>query len=777
MELPCIIEYVRYNSGEGFGILSVSLNAYSSKYNVDLEAMVASHIKNNKYDTFTVATNMLDPEGNVQGQQCIFVGDFFNHPKYGPQFKAEFQYHDVPTTEEGLIACLMDLPNIKEARSLEMIKKFGVKGTIEILDTDPDRLTEINGITAARIAPIKEQWDKFAVTRELYFWLGEHGVGHKIGQKAFEKWDAEARDILEENPYKLTELRGVGFSQADMIAHKIKDKVPIDYRVHSCICFVLNQNLYKAQNLCMPYSKLKKEVINTLGESDSKLSRKPDDYLSHISKQIANNLEDFAIVRDMASEGQPTYIYLADIWKKEKYIAKRIFDRSKETRKKKTSTCSDEDIATAEEDVAKISGKAMTLDDCQKESVKSAFHNKITVITGGGGTGKSTICRCIYYLAQIKGLSVRMMSPTGKAAQVLADKTKGHAATIHRSLKMKPGDDFPNETITEDILILDEVSMVGIDTMFGVMVALDENPYCNVVFVGDSNQLPSVSPGNFLFDIVGSGCANVVKLNKIHRQSENSYISVLANDIAKGRAVENIPQEAEDIRWHNINPDSFSDILPKILTAYMSQHEMDELQVIASKYKGPCGVDKVNEVTQDLMSRLNGTEDYFLKTKFRTFHVKDRVIQTENNYDKSIYNGDMGHIVDLGKKVINPKVSDKKDDYVTVDFYGEEISFYGGEIQQLQLAWCITVHKYQGSQSPYVLFVMPDEAEIMMTKELVYTAFTRAEKYLSIYGSLRMLRKAPMNGSIKKRYTNMNRVILQLKTGKKVLNVKQHTPS
>lgn len=407
----------------------------------------------------------------------------------------------------------------------------------------------------------------------------------------------------------------------------------------------------------------------------------------------------------------------------------------------------------------------IVLDAKQKEAILSAFINPITIITGPGGSGKSLICRYICDIAKSKGLSVRLMSPTGKAAQVLSAKTECEASTIHRSLKMQPGDDEPRESIGEDIVIIDEISMSGIDTMYAIMCALEDNIWGSIVFVGDKNQLPSVSPGNFLSDMIASGHINVVTLDKVHRQDEKSYIALLANDISKGKMVD-IPSDAVDIKWHNINPDRFKDDLLSFLDEYVEGgNEMDDLQIVSPMKKGSCGVFQINEIVQARMAQINGTTEAILSIGFNKFHVGDRVIQVENNYDKMVFNGDMGKITELGEKSKDSSVSDKKERFITVEFYGDEFTYYGDEIDELQLAWAITVHKFQGSQMKNIVFIMAAEAQIMMSKELVYTAFTRAEKRLDVFGHNAMLRMAPTKSVIRKRYTNLNKLMNEQKTG------------
>lgn len=783
IEIPGIVEHIifpsekKHDVKDGFAIFSVSLNGFSSKYKAELEKDIQSKLKKKNgykdYGTFIVTVDSFLKDERYVGGQFVFIGDYSVHPKFGPQFKSENFYEDEPTNEEGLRFHLMLANNIKEAKSKLIIDRFGYEGTKDILDNNPYRLTEVKGITDRMIPDIKNSWDEKKTRRLLSEFLGKHGVSQGIGSKAFDLWREDALDIIQENPYKLTEIKGVGFLMADEVAHKVlKGSVPKKYRVTSCLEYLLKEEVYSNSNLCIPYEILRAQLKGTLENSNQSLGIRGgiEESVLLMNTCIRENLDRIVPVKDMTvvNKKEGIYVYLKKIWDREKFIADDLYKRNSSS--PFTYTCSEVDLGDAEDDIKRFAGKDIKLDDCQRVAVKSAFDNSVTVITGGGGTGKSTICRCIFYLAQKKNLSIRMMSPTGKAAQVLASKTRCGAQTIHRSLKFTPDDDYPHDTIVEDIIIVDEVSMVGVDTMFAIMFAMINNRKCHVVFVGDANQLPSVSPGNFLFDIVENNIANVVKLTQIHRQDENSYISLVAKDICDGK-VRDIPEEASDIKWTDIDPDSFDMIFCAAIHKYRSENDMDDLQVLSPKYKGRCGVDRCNEIMQQIMMDANKTDGQSLETKFKTLYVGDRVIQTENNYDKMVFNGDIGKIVDLGRKVLDPNVSDKPQDFIIVDFYGDEKVFVSSEITALNLAWCITVHKFQGSQAPNIIFVMSSESQRMMSKELVYTAFTRAEEHLDIYGSKYCLRQAPLTSIIKKRFTNIDKMVRQLREGKKILNV------
>lgn len=773
MDIPVVVERVIFRNEKGFATLAVNLNPYSSKYSDELEEMVFSKCPKNSYDNFIVTIGMLDSEENPEKKQYVFSGDFFTHPKYGNQFKAEFYYQDEPTTAEGLREYLITLPNIKKVRSLAIIEAFGVEGTIDILNNHPEKLLEINGITEQRLIPIKEEWKKGKEKRELYFWLSSHGIQPKIGRRIYKAWGSDSLEMIQKNPYQLIEIDGFGFPTADNLAHKVMNPLSILYRTKACMQYILLNNLRKNSSLCIPLDDLKNILKEELAECDAMngITSPIDKHVACVVSCIKDNLDTFVAIKEKKSETTVSgiYVYLKHIWDMEKYIGQQLYSRKHLNKMKQE--CSEKDLMDSEKDVSEFSKRSIVLDQCQKDAIRSAFENKLTVITGGGGTGKSTICRCIFHLAQEKGLSIRMMSPTGKAAQVLMEKTNCPAATIHRSLKMKPDDNYPKEQIKENIIIVDEVSMVGIDTMFAIMAALSENLWGNLVLIGDANQLPSVSPGNFLSDIMSSGCANVVKLDRIHRQDENSYISVIANSISNGMVV-SIPPQANDLRWHETYAEDFEKKIKKAINEYLKKdEELEDLQILSPMYKGLCGVNKINEMVQEIMSDRNNTKENHIYRDGNKFHLYDRVIQIRNDYDKEVFNGDMGKIVALGRMVRNPAQNDKSERYITVNFYGEEKTYFEDEMDDIRLAWCITVHKYQGSQSPNIFFVMSQEANNMMTKELVYTAFTRAEKQLDVYGSSGLLRSAPTKSSIRKRYTNVNKIIRELRENRKLLDV------
>jgi exodeoxyribonuclease V alpha subunit len=402
-------------------------------------------------------------------------------------------------------------------------------------------------------------------------------------------------------------------------------------------------------------------------------------------------------------------------------------------------TVSVEELASAEREISSFMKKGIILDDIQKNAVVSAFSNRLTVITGSAGSGKSAICRCICDIAKGKALSIRQMTPTGKAAKVLQSKTSEVAQTIHRSLGLAPGlDNVEPNPICEDMVIVDEFSMCGLDTVHAIFRALDGNEGVNLVLVGDHQQLPSVSPGSFLLDIIKSKTASIVRLDKIYRQDEKSYITVVADGIAKGIKAE-IPVDAEDIKLRPIEDSSqVPAMVCEIISRSMSDKgiPLDDIHAMASMYRGDCGVDAINSAVQEMVAGMNG-HPQFIATQFRRFYVGDRVMHCENDYEKNVFNGDMGAVVEVGHRVFDKDKSTVPEPFVVVRYDEERpfVCYRRDDFDTVKVAWCTTVHKYQGSQCKYIVFVAPRAHKFMLSKELVYTAITRAEKKVIILGN------------------------------------------
>lgn len=753
LALPClVVGKPMYESSNGYRILRVVANTASPSFKDICEKIPYDwrEAKNFNRGDFVVTVNS-DHAVDVE-VPFVFIGTVVEHPKYGHQFNAINYCSDDPTNERTMIEYLSRLPNIGEVRARTMIEMFGLSEIGNVIEKKCDDLVRIVGITKARAEIIRDAWVRDRNIRKVFMWLLDHDLPAIYGNKILKEFGKDSINVIEKNPYALTKIRGIGFETADEIAHKIFGEVPTELRTESCLWFLLKENEYNG-HVCLPIRLLRREALRLLESKGTQ-----DNYASLIDKVASEKMVIVAHKdRDIA------FVYLPYMYKNERYNAGFLASiKDIETHHKYT----EDQFERAESECAAYVMKPteFKFDEKQKNAVRSAFENKITVITGGGGTGKSTICRAICQIAKENNYSVRLLAPTGQAAKVLGKKTSISASTIHRGLGLLPGGPCgvsinptaENPWITEDILIIDEFSMVGTDILPFVFGAILNINTTNIVFVGDPQQLPSVSPGNNLRDIIISGCAEVVKLEQIYRQSENSHITIVADEISRGVPFDP-PKDSDDFFW--ITCGDNMKVLENIRELCKTYDDIREVQFLSSIYHRTCGVNRINELIQELYTKESARS---VVCNSRIFYFGDRVMHVVNNYSKGVFNGNVGYIIDLGCKVINSAVSDEPKDYIVVEFdegkgkIGKQILYTGkDEIDELRVAWCSTVHKFQGSQMERVVFLMIRDHYRMMNREHVYTAFTRAEKSLHVIGTEDMVRLAAAKSVIANRYTNM----------------------
>lgn len=527
-------------------------------------------------------------------------------------------------------------------------------------------------------------------------------------------------------------------------------------RTKYCLIYLLTD---KASNghTCYPISELQRMAHELLTQVNG------EDYTRYVRESI---IKDFVMLRN--NEDGVEYCYLPSLFYSEYDSAKFLTESSNF---KSEMCCTDKDINEAEFDCSEYNTDSevkIKFDNNQRLAIKSAFENKITVLTGGGGTGKSTICHAICTIAKKNGQNVTLFAPTGQAAKVLSHKTKQMATTIHRGLGLIPSgrkistidengieQDFK---IRSNILVIDEFSMVGADILPYVFKAILNPQDTNIVFVGDPQQLPSVSPGNNLHDIINIGCANVVKLERIYRQSAKSCIPIIADSIARGSEPE-IPDDSDDFFWTEVG--GSSDALQKFLELmemYKDVEAAKSMQIVTPMYDKECGV---NEINREMQKKFTMQSGEYVSHNCNVFYLGDRVMQIKNNYEKNVFNGNIGYIIDLGRKILNPNVSDQPSNFITVEFEGNlgkggpVLTYVEEQISELRISWCSTVHKFQGSQVKHIIFFMLPNHKHMMTKELVYTAITRAQKRLDVFGVNYMLGYAARRSEVRKRFTNL----------------------
>ena len=741
-----------YESNDGFRILKAVVNDDSLSFR-EIEERIPTPWK--KPQDFARGDFVLTVNSDyplTHDVPYIFIGEVTQHKKYGAQFKAYSYCSDDPSDERMMIAYLSRLPNVKEKRARMILEEFGLPQIANIMENDHRRLTAINGITEKRADEIRKEWMKDRIVRRVFMWLLAHNISAIFGRRIIDAFGSRSIEILEANPYQLTDIHGISFLKADEIAHKMLALVPKDLRTKSCVNFLLRENEHSGHT-CYPMVLLQREACKLLAE------RSGGEYGKVVNDVI---LSDFVVVGD--KETKIPFVYLPSMFRNEYRCAEFLANL---TTVNSLYSCTDEDLDEAENKCALEypSVRNFHFDDNQNAAIKSAFSNKLTVITGGGGTGKSTICNAICKIAFKRRWGVTLFAPTGQAAKILGEKTKMGASTIHRGLGLVPGGKGKNSNVAtnpgcengvvqSEILIIDEFSMVGTDLLPYVFDAIVDPSKTNIVLVGDPQQLPSISPGNNLYDIIASGAANVVKLSQIYRQSENSHISWMADKIAHGTYVAP-PARSDDFFWTECNDNE--EVLSHVEKLASECDDVRDLQVLASIYKRSCGVELVNELFQRLFTSSSGKS---ISHERRTYYLGDRVMHIVNNYDKQVFNGNIGYIIDLGMKNLRPDSTDKESMFIVVKMEGasdngREVVYENDDISELRVAWCSTVHKFQGGQMPQVIFLMPNDHRVMMSRELVYTAFTRAQKSLHVIGTKAMLTRASSKSIIETRYTNL----------------------
>jgi exodeoxyribonuclease V alpha subunit len=685
----------------------------------------------------------------------MFSGRVVENPKYGKQFDVDFYYIEGLADAFGLRKYLDKLPHVGPIRSNKIISMFGGNGLesiAEAMSNDAVALTQISGITEDRARHIAVAWNRDIAMRDTYMWLVANDFPmNKIGV-VFQAFGKDLRRKLERNPYLVAEVHEVGFHIADNFAHRIGN-VDSVHRTSACVAHVMNAWVREG-NLCMEIDRLARECGKFLSDFQEN---------GTFAKVFSDSIKTSFVTLKLFNR---TFVYLPKIFEAERFIAKGIVDIS---RSESYVTADEDDVDLAQEHVSRWTGKDITLDRCQRDAILSSFVNRLTVITGGGGTGKSTICQCIKTIASKKYLTVTFLAPTGAAAKVLSNKTGCDAMTIHRALRIFPGVKGKGEdpVLKCNILVIDEFSMVGLDTMVAVIKAISDCSNMNVVFVGDPQQLPSVSPGNFLSDIIDSQAANVIKLNIVHRQSETSYIPQVADEMAKG-VFDSFPDDATDISFYESqNEEMIRQRVLSIMRDYIrNNNTMDGFQVIASmKKRGAVCVNEMNDAIQAIL--FDDSRDKSINYNQRKFYVGDRVMQIVNDYEKDVFNGNIGTVIDCGEEISQ---QGRKEKFIVVrydsppvngiEMHPEICKYVKRQIDDVMVCWCCTVHKFQGSQANTIVFVAPNSHTIMMKKELVYTAMTRAASMLHVVGNARLIHNASKLSLIRARSTHTKEMIM-----------------
>ncbi len=685
-------------------------------------------------DLVTVVGTLLAP---MPGEIIQTKGEWTRHRKYGEQFRVVHYKSMVPASVHGIEKYLGSglIKGIGPIMAKRIVKEFG-KDTLEIIENDIERLAEVEGIGTKRTQMIKRAWDEQREIRDVMIFLQAHGVGSGYATKIFRHYGDQSIEVVKKNPYRLaTDIFGIGFLTADRIAERLGFEKDSEVRAEAGILYVLNQ-LCDEGHVYYPYEPLIEKCHETL-QVDREVIVKGFGTIA-LDKRIV--IEDLNPDLEEFRENNKA-VYLARFHFSEKSIAtrlKRLINAPKAIRKI---------------DTEKATGWVqkqldITLAQRQVEAVRCAVEDKVLVITGGPGTGKTTIVNAVLKIFRRVGVRIMLAAPTGRAAKRMSEATGHEAKTIHRMLEysIRKGGFQKNEEnpLKCDLLIVDEASMIDTVLMYHLVKAVP--PTATFILVGDSNQLPSVGAGNVLQDIIRSGLVKVVELNEIFRQARESSIIVNAHRINNGILPSLKPsgQKVNDLYFiEQENPEEVLRIILELVKDRIPKRfgfdPVDDVQVLTPMHRGVVGAGNLNVELQRVLNPRGGG----LTRAGMNLNVNDKVMQVVNNYDKEVFNGDIGRIMRVHSEIQE----------VTIVFDGREVTYEYSDLDEIVLAYAVSVHKSQGSEYPAVIIPILTQHYVLLQRNLVYTAVTRGRKLVVLVGTKKALAIGVRNDKTQKRYT------------------------
>jgi len=653
------------------------------------------------------------------GESLSMTGDWVEHSKFGRQFKAESCEHLMPASLNGIRRFLGSgaVKGIGEKTADRMISRFGSQ-VLDIMDSDPERLLEVEGIGAAKLKTIVSSWQEKREVRGLMLFLQTHGVATTFAHRIFRHYGVSAVQRLRANPYDLAyDIHGIGFRTADEVALKLGFAEDAPQRLEAGVEYCLRQTADGAGHMFLPRPVLAEEAAKLLGCHDLELIEEQIDALVERKRLVTEPLPE---------KGVAEAVYLSYFYRTEREIASRLrglLDHVSRIDPDKISK------AVAREEAR----QSLTLSQEQREAVESACGHKVSIITGGPGTGKTTITRVVVRALKALGLKISLAAPTGRAAKRLAEATGFTATTLHRLLRYQPATGFEfneEKKLSADVMVVDEVSMLDCGLCLSLLRALPLT--CRLVFVGDENQLPSVGAGNVLGDMIESGVIPAVRLTHIYRQARESMIVVNAHRINEGEFPLGSPHAPPKADFFWVEKEDLRELQALILRMVCERipeayglDPMSDVQVLTPMHKGEVGTIVLNSLLQE---RLNAGGRELVRGQ-RAYRVGDRILQLRNNYDKEVFNGDLGRILDF----------DTKDEILKAEFDGREVEYGFDELDEIGLAYAISVHKSQGSEYPAVVMPVVSQHYMLLQKNLIYTGLTRARKLAVLMGSRRAM--------------------------------------
>ena len=707
----------------------------------------------NEENGYTVARLKSDADNNqhmitglmmgVQsGEKLICRGNWKNDKKYGQQFVVEAFEVRLPDDCEGIEQYLASgqIAGIGEVFAKRIVDLFGTE-TFSIFDSSPEKLLIIEGIGKKKLERIINSWKEQQNARGIILFLQKFGIAAQFAQRIHKQYGTESIDKVTENPYCLADdMVGVGFKRADEFARHLGIDTDDSMRLDAGIIYHLNEICARG-NSCFLFDAFLADAAKMLEVEKELLSLR-------IGNLVSKNKIQIESFKNGEEEAQ-FFIWPQYLYRQEVNIVEQV----------KRLLAVNKIISSPNEDLSEIIAQKcaelrIELAPQQIRAVEQSALKKINIITGGPGTGKSTITRVILSIFKSFGLKIFLAAPTGRAAKRLSEITSEEASTIHSMLSIDGFTDMLRSRLTEklqcDVLIVDEASMIDTSLMSVLLNSLPD--HAKLILIGDVDQLPSVGPGNVLKDLIDSGEIPITKLTEIFRQAQNSRIILNAHKINNGIFPDlSIDKEGDFFFIGEKEPDKIAAIIVGLVAERLKKtynfHPLRDIQVLCPIHKGLIGTQELNAALQNALNNPDDKE----KTQRANiiFAVGDKVMQLKNNYEKEVFNGDIGYI----KKI---KTVDKQ---LIVQYDNErETTYEFSELNELELAYAVSVHKYQGSESPCIILPVHESQYMMLYRNLLYTAVTRGKKLVILVGSKDALNAAVRNNNAKDRYAGLLRI-------------------
>ncbi len=768
-----------YNEENGYSVLRLkpdSRNMLPFKYASGNDALI------------TVVGNL--PE--VQpGEWLKLTGKWTSHAKHGRQFQAQFCEQSLPATTQGIKRYLGSgmIRGVGPVMAERIVNKFGAE-TLDIIEEDPKRLQEVLGIGKKRVGQISKAWEEQRAIKDVMIFLQSHGVSTNLATKIYKKYENESLDVVQNRPYQLVrDVYGIGFKTADKIAQALGLALDDPSRIEAGLAYTLNR-MAEEGHVYVPQDELVPAATEILGVEEGKITAvlqalESGDFVKRerLAWEMGSGGDGGMVVREsgvryeIEKKGEELRVedavYLTAFYFAEVGVTRRVremigYPTSRLVGVRGMRSGGDKEQGSRGAGVqggwgvgntlqSPISSPKVTnlqspmqLAPQQQVAVDTAVSNKVTILTGGPGTGKTTTMRALLDLLDAHGKTYLLASPTGRAAKRLAEATGREAKTVHRLLEFNPGEGFGRNEynlLDADMVIIDEASMLDLLLANNLLKAI--GPDTHLLLVGDVDQLPSVGAGDVLGDLIASGKTAVVRLDTIFRQAADSGIISNAHRINEGKMPETNVKANDFFIFIKQEPNEAAELLVDVvknrIPLKFKLHPLEDVQVLSPMYNGALGVRQLNLLLQ---AALNPPNKGKLERKLngRIFRVGDKVMQMVNNYDKNVYNGDIGRITAL----------DLLQQTMTVNIDGAPVVYDFLEMDELVHAYAISVHKSQGAEYPCVVMPVATQHYMMLQRNLLYTAVTRAKKLVILVGTRKAINIAVRNNKLMQRHTALD---------------------